>query len=152
MKYARRAYAIAQDEIKKRMEALARSVDVEGPRVVVFNPLPYARDAVVEVEMPEGYSLPGGVRDGGKVKFRTNMAGGVIGGISNGMPVICRAAFKPAATVARNQTTVNLDTFETADLHSDNGYDPCPVLRACPLVESMLAIGVLDLLSGRQGL
>ena len=69
MKYARRAYAIAQDGIKKRMEALARSVDVEGPRVVVFNPLPYARDAVVEVEIPEGYSLPGGVREGCKVKF-----------------------------------------------------------------------------------
>ena len=69
MKYARRAYTIAQDGIKKRMEALARSVDVEGPRVVVFNPLPYARDAVVEVEIPEGYSLPGGVREGCKVKF-----------------------------------------------------------------------------------
>ena len=69
MKYARRAYAIAQDGIKKRMEALARSVDAEGPRVVVFNPLPYARDAVVEVEMPKGYSLPGGVREGCKVKF-----------------------------------------------------------------------------------
>ena len=69
MKYARRAYAIAQGGIKKRMEALARSVDVEGPRVVVFNPLPYARDAVVEVEMPADHSLPGGVREGGKVKF-----------------------------------------------------------------------------------
>ena len=69
MKYARRAYAIAQDGIKKRMEALARSVDAEGPRVVVFNPLPYVRDAEVEVEMPAGYSLPGGVRGGGKVKF-----------------------------------------------------------------------------------
>ncbi len=73
MKYARRAYAIAQDGIKKRMEALARSVDVEGPRVVVFNPLPYARDAVVEVEMPEGgrgaTALPGALREGNKVRF-----------------------------------------------------------------------------------
>ena len=74
MKYARRAYTIAQGGIKKRMEALARSVDAEGPRVVVFNPLPYARDAVVEVEMPEGgrlgeTSLPNAVRIGGKVKF-----------------------------------------------------------------------------------
>ncbi len=69
MKYAHRAYAITQDGIKKRMEALARSVDEEGPGVVVFNPLPYARDAVVEVEMPKGYSLSGGVREGCKVKF-----------------------------------------------------------------------------------
>ena len=57
------------DDRKARMEALARSVAVEGPRVVVFNPLPYKRDAVVEVEMPEGYSLPSGVRDGGKMRF-----------------------------------------------------------------------------------
>ena len=67
--YARRAHKAAQDGIQARMEALARSVAVEGPRVVVFNPLPYVRDAVVEVEMPEGYSLPGGARDGGKVRF-----------------------------------------------------------------------------------
>ena len=69
MNYARRAYAIAQDGIRKRMEALARNVNADGPRVVVFNPLPYARDAVVTVDMPEGFALPGGVRDGGKVSF-----------------------------------------------------------------------------------
>ena len=73
MKYARRAYAIAQDGIKKRMEALARSVDVEGPRVVVFNPLPYACDAVVEVEIPNGgrgaTALPGAAREGNKARF-----------------------------------------------------------------------------------
>ena len=67
--YARRARKAAQDGIQARMEALARSVDVAGPRVVVFNPLPYVRDAVVEVEMPEEYSVPGGERDGGKVRF-----------------------------------------------------------------------------------
>ena len=67
--YARRARKATQDGIKARMAALARSVAAEGPRVVVFNPLPYARDAVVEVEMPEGFSMPGGVREGGKVKF-----------------------------------------------------------------------------------
>ncbi|MBQ9359137.1 MAG: chorismate synthase [Abditibacteriota bacterium] len=127
----------------------------------VLSHLLFSLPVVKGVDFGEGFGLSGMqgheandqmYADGGKVKFRTNMAGGVIGGISNGMPVICRAAFKPAATVARNQTTVNLNTFETADLHSDNGYDPCPVLRACPLVESMLAIGVLDLLSGRQSL
>ena len=67
--YARRARKAAQDGIQARMGALARAVDAEGPRVVVFNPLPYVRDAVVEVEMPEGYSLPGGERNGGKVRF-----------------------------------------------------------------------------------
>ncbi|MBP5510122.1 MAG: hypothetical protein J6Z49_04325 [Kiritimatiellae bacterium] len=67
--YAHRARKAAQDGIKVRMAALARNVAAEGPRVVVFNPLPYERDAEVEVEMPEDYSLLGGVRDSGKVKF-----------------------------------------------------------------------------------
>ena len=72
--YARRAHKAAQDGIKARMAALARSVAVEGPRVVVFNPLPYARDAVVEVEMPKDgrlgeASLPNAVREGNKVRF-----------------------------------------------------------------------------------
>ena len=52
--YARDAHRMAQDGIKERMELLAKSVDAEGPRVVVFNPLPYTRDAVVEVEVPDG--------------------------------------------------------------------------------------------------
>ena len=67
--YARDAHRMAQEGIRERMELLARSVDADGPRFVVFNPLPYARDAVVEVEMPKGYSLPDGERDGGKVRF-----------------------------------------------------------------------------------
>ena len=67
--YAHRAARAVEDGIALRMAALARSVSADGPRVVVFNPLPYERDAVVEVEMPEGFSMPGGVRDGGKVKF-----------------------------------------------------------------------------------
>jgi len=72
--YARDAHRMAKDGIDERMKALAQAVDVDGPRVVVFNPLPYARDAEVEVEMPEGgrlgeASLPNAVRIGGKVKF-----------------------------------------------------------------------------------
>ena len=67
--YARRAYKAVQEGIRERMEALARSVAVDDLRVVVFNPLPYVRDSVVEVEMPEGYSVPDGERDGGKVRF-----------------------------------------------------------------------------------
>ena len=71
--YARDAHRMAKGGIDERMKALAQAVDVEGPRVVVFNPLPYARDAEVEVEMPDGgrgaTALPGAVRDGGKVRF-----------------------------------------------------------------------------------
>ena len=67
--YARDAHRMAKEGIDERMTQLARSVAADGPRVVVFNPLPYERDAEVEVEMPEGYAIPGGVRESGKVKF-----------------------------------------------------------------------------------
>ena len=67
--YARRAHKAAQDGIAARMSLLAENVAAEGPHVVVFNPLPYARDTEVEVEMPDGFTMPGGVRDGGKVRF-----------------------------------------------------------------------------------
>ena len=67
--YARRAYKAARDGIAERMSALAKNVSMQGPRVVVFNPLPYERDAEVAVEMPEGFTVPGGVREGGKVRF-----------------------------------------------------------------------------------
>ncbi len=67
--YARCAYATALDGIAARMSVLARNVSVDGPRVVIFNPLPYGRDTEVEVEMPVGFTVPGGVRNGDKVKF-----------------------------------------------------------------------------------
>ncbi|MBQ9430118.1 MAG: hypothetical protein IJU44_01055 [Kiritimatiellae bacterium] len=67
--YARDAHRMAKDGIDERMNLLAQSVAAEGPRVVVFNPLPYERDAEVEVEMPEGFAIPGGVREGGRVRF-----------------------------------------------------------------------------------
>ena len=67
--YAREAHRMAKEGIDERMKLLARSVAADGPRVVVFNPLPYERDAEVEVEMPEGFAIPGGARDGGKVRF-----------------------------------------------------------------------------------
>ena len=60
---------MAKEGIDERMKQQARSVAANGPRVVVFNPLPYERDAEVEVEMPEGYAIPGGAREGGKVRF-----------------------------------------------------------------------------------
>ena len=70
--YAREAHRMAQGGIKERMEMLARSVDAQGPRVVVFNPLPYERDAVVTVEVPDGGKrtfLARGVPAGGYKTF-----------------------------------------------------------------------------------
>ncbi|MBR4748756.1 MAG: chorismate synthase [Abditibacteriota bacterium] len=67
----------------------------------------------------------------------SNLSGGVEGGISNGMPLICRAAFAPSLP-------------DPGDPDADLSYDPCAVLRACPVVEAMLAIGVLDILYSKQ--
>ena len=95
--YARDAHRMAKDGIDERMKALAQAVDVEGPRVVVFNPLPYARDAEVEVEMPEGFEFPGGVRDGGKVRF-----------LAKGLPAGGYKTF----SVSRVEKLEQLDTLE----------------------------------------
>jgi hypothetical protein len=68
--YARRAAKTADDAIAARMAALARRVAVDGPRVTVFNPLPWARDADARVKLPAGWTVPGGVREGETVVFR----------------------------------------------------------------------------------
>ena len=93
--YAREAHRMAQGGIKERMEMLARSVDAQGPRVVVFNPLPYERDAVVTVEVP----------DGGK---RTFLARGVPAGGYKTFPVengkCCQCENVASSNVASSQS------------------------------------------------
>jgi chorismate synthase len=75
----------------------------------------------------------------------TNFSGGVQGGISNGEPVYFRVAFKPPATIGQKQATV---TFEGRDavLEAKGRHDPCIVPRAVPIVESMAALVIMDLL------
>lgn len=86
--------------------------------------------------------------DGGKVKTRTNHNGGVLGGITNGMPVLFRAAFKPTPSIAKEQQTVNLAEQTNTTLQIKGRHDPCIVVRAVPVVEAMAAIGLYDLLKG----
>ena len=69
MDYARNAMKAAQEGIAPRIAALAQNVKMDGPRVVVFNPLPWERDALVSVELPEGLMLPGATRSGKTVTF-----------------------------------------------------------------------------------
>ena len=82
----------------------------------------------------------------GIVTSKTNHAGGIVGGISTGMPIIFRAAFKPTPSIARPQQTVNLRTGENAELIIGGRHDPCIVPRAVPCVEAAAAIAVFDLL------
>lgn len=85
------------------------------------------------------------VRDG-RIVTRTNHAGGVLGGITTGMPLVVNAAIKPTPSIAREQETVDLDTMQSATLSIRGRHDPCIVLRAVPVVEAVTALTILDML------
>lgn len=79
----------------------------------------------------------------GRIRTKTNRSGGVQGGISNGEDILLRIAFKPTATIARRQNTVNRDG-EDMELLARGRHDPCVVPRAVPMVESMVALVLAD--------
>jgi chorismate synthase len=74
----------------------------------------------------------------------TNHAGGVSGGLSNGMPIVARVAFKPTASIGKSQKTANLDTGKKVDLSLKGRHDSCIVPRAAPVVEAMTAVVLCD--------
>jgi chorismate synthase len=80
---------------------------------------------------------------GGKVRTSTNYSGGVQGGISNGEEIYFRVAFKPTATIAREQKTVSAGRQETK-LAARGRHDPCVLPRAVPMVEAMTALVICD--------
>ena len=113
--------------------------------------------AVKGIEFGEGFAVadlkgsenndPYGVVDG-KVAPLTNHAGGILGGISTGAPVVFRVAFKPTPSIAKEQDSVDLGTMEPARLVVKGRHDPCVVLRAIPCVEAAAAIAVFDAILG----
>jgi len=80
----------------------------------------------------------------GKIQTLTNNAGGILGGISNGMSVVVRAAVKPTSSIAIAQQTVDLKRKRQAKLEIKGRHDTCIVLRAVPVVEAMMAITLCD--------
>ena len=83
------------------------------------------------------------ITDHGYITTQTNHSGGIQGGISNGNDIYFRVAFKPIATLLREQQTVDLEGKETV-LAAKGRHDPCVLPRAVPIVEAMAAITVLD--------
>ncbi|MGN1051281.1 MAG: chorismate synthase [Acutalibacteraceae bacterium] len=85
--------------------------------------------------------------DGESIKTHSNNCGGISGGISNGMPIVFTVALKPTPSIAKEQQSVDLVKKVDTTLSVKGRHDPCIVLRACPVVEAVTAITILDLLS-----
>lgn len=82
----------------------------------------------------------------GRVAFESNNAGGILGGISSGAPIMWRMAVKPTPSIGRTQDSIDMDTMENAELEIHGRHDPCIVPRAVPVAEAAAALAVLDAL------
>ncbi len=116
--------------------------------------------AVKGVEFGAGFALadmtgstandPFYIKDG-QVQTVTNNSGGINGGITNGMPVLFRCAVRPTPTIGRLQDTVDMKNTENATLLAHGRHDPCIVHRARVVVDSVTALVLVDMLTGRYG-
>lgn len=84
--------------------------------------------------------------DNGQIKTYTNHNGGILGGITSGMPVNFKVCIKPTASIYKEQRTVNLKTGKNDKLSIEGRHDPCILVRAVPVIECITAIGMLDYL------
>ncbi len=84
--------------------------------------------------------------ENGKIVTETNNCGGILGGISNGMPIVFRAAFKPTPSIGIEQKTVDVKTMENTTVTVKGRHDPCVAVRAVPVVEAVAATVILDML------
>ena len=147
------------DSIGGLIEGIALNVPV-GLGEPVFDTLDgelakalFAIPAIKGVEFGSGFSAAGKrgsenndlftVRNN-KIETMTNNAGGVLGGISNGMPLVVRVVVKPTSSIARSQQTVNLKSMESTSLAVKGRHDVCITPRAIAVVESMMAVTLCD--------
>ncbi|MBO5938395.1 MAG: chorismate synthase [Clostridia bacterium] len=84
--------------------------------------------------------------DGDRIVTKTNRAGGILGGMTTGMPLVFRVAVKPTPSIALEQDSVDMVTMQPTKLSIKGRHDPCIVPRAIPVVEAVTAIALFDLL------
>ena len=117
----------------------------------------YGIPAVKGVEFGAGCdaaALPGSVNNDaytieeGAIRTLTNRAGGILGGITSGMPLIFRASIKATPSISRPQQTVSLSRMENTTLEIKGRHDPCIVPRAVPVIEAAAAIAIYDMILG----
>ena len=89
--------------------------------------------------------------ENGVVRTVKNDAGGVIGGITTGMPLVVKCAMKPTPSIGQKQRTVSLSRLETAELEIRGRHDPCVAIRAVPVIEAVAAFTILDILMEEKG-
>jgi len=82
--------------------------------------------------------------ENGRIATKTNNSGGILGGISNGMPLIVRVAVKPTSSIAAEQATVDINKMESTSISVGGRHDACIVPRAVPVVEAMMAVTLAD--------
>ncbi len=113
----------------------------------------FAIPAIKGVEFGSGFSVAGKrgsenndpfIISDNKIVTVTNNAGGILGGISSGMPIVVRVAVKPTSSIAKSQPTVNIESMQSARLTVKGRHDTCIVPRAVPVVESMMAVTICD--------
>ncbi len=90
-------------------------------------------------ENNDGYAIRGG-----EVVTLTNNAGGVLGGLSSGMPIVVRTAIKPTPSISKEQRTIHLSKMEETTIEVKGRHDPCIVPKAVPVIESAVAIVLAD--------
>lgn len=117
--------------------------------------------AVKGIEFGDGFGLASArgssVRDewtaeAGALRTRANHNGGALGGMTTGMPLTFRCAFKPTSSIPSAQSTIDLRTMQPSELRVKGRHDPCIVPRAVPVVEAVASCVLLDLLVERVGI
>ena len=122
----------------------------------LFSSILFGIPAVKGVEFGAGFGAallrgsedndPFRITGNGEIRTGRNCAGGILGGMTTGMPLVFRLGIKPTSSIAKPQRSVNLETFREEELRVHGRHDPCVVPRAAPVAESCAAVAALELL------